>query len=139
MFGRRHPTPDGAAVRDYVHVSDIADAHVLALKRLFASGEGGVFNLGAGSGASVLEVVAAAREATGCPIWIVDASPRLGDPAILIAEPRQAIAGLGWSPKRSALSTILRDAWSAYAEPNELGPAPIPKDRRSIPVQPRGD
>lgn len=108
--GDAHPTPDGSCVRDYVHVSDLARAHVLALRRLEAGAAGGVVNLGTGRGASVLEVVEQARRTTGAalPTRIVPARP--GDPPTLVAAAERAASELGWQP-RLGLSEILADAW----------------------------
>lgn len=115
IFGEDYDTPDGTAIRDYVHVQDIAAAHVLALDRLAAGASGGVFNLGTGAGASVREVVAAAERVTGCEVPTVSQPRRAGDPARLVADARRAHQELNWAPKRSDLETIIEDAWRWHA------------------------
>lgn len=110
VFGDDYPTMDGSPVRDYVHVADIADAHLLALDALNLSGET-IFNLGNGVGYSVLEVLAAAREITGSSIPHVVKQRRAGDPALLVASSDRATAELGWKPKFSSLESIIESAW----------------------------
>ena len=111
VFGTDFATPDGTAVRDYVHVSDLADAHVLALQALLAGHPGGVFNLGGGRGHSVGEVLDAIRRVTGRAIAPPTGSRRPGDPGILIADTRRAQSALGFRPRRSDLDTIVATAW----------------------------
>lgn len=127
VFGADYATRDGTAVRDYVHVSDLAAAHVAAAQRLLAGAESAVFNLGTGSGASVREVIEAARRVTGRPIRSIDAPRRAGDPPVLVAAAEQARQALGWSAQRSDLEIILRDAWawsqSRFGDPREAPPA----------------
>jgi UDP-glucose 4-epimerase len=113
IFGRDYPTPDGTCVRDYVHVADLADAHLAALEHLERGGESGPFNLGSGTGHSVQEVVAMCRAVTGRPIPVVEGPRREGDPAVLVACPRRAQDCFGWSATRSSLDRIVRDAWMA--------------------------
>jgi UDP-glucose 4-epimerase len=110
VFGDDWPTPDGTCVRDYVHVDDLADAHLLALEHAKA-GRHDIYNLGSGSGFSVLQVIEACREVTGHPIPTVVAPRRGGDPAVLVASSEAAEAELGWRPQRTELTTIVRDAW----------------------------
>lgn len=110
IFGDDWPTPDGTAVRDYIHVKDLADAHLLALQSN-APGTHRIFNLGSGDGYSVRQVIDTCREVTGHPIPAVDAPRRDGDPATLIASSARAIAELGWAPRRTDLATIVADAW----------------------------
>lgn len=110
VFGTDYPTPDGTAVRDYVHVSDLADAHVLALKRLLAGGESLAANLGTGDGYSVRQILDEAGRALGSPIPHENAPRRAGDPAELVADPSLAMRELGWKPVRSDLPTILKTA-----------------------------
>jgi UDP-glucose 4-epimerase len=98
-------------VRDYIHVSDLAEAHVLALRRLCAGGETACFNLGTGEGYSVNEVVAAAQAVTGRAIKIVYAGRRPGDPPALVADRGAFHSATGWQPRRSALRTQIEDAW----------------------------
>ena len=110
IFGEDYPTPDGTCIRDYIHVSDLADAHLLALGAL-DSHDKLIFNLGNGQGFSVREVIESARRVTGHPIP-ADALPRrAGDPAVLIASSEKAIQELGWQPKYTQLDDIVRTAW----------------------------
>ncbi|MDV8002704.1 UDP-glucose 4-epimerase GalE [Rhodococcus sp. IEGM 1408] len=111
VFGDDWPTPDGTCVRDYIHVADLADAHLLALESNVA-GVHRVLNLGSGEGFSVREVIDVCREVTGHPIPEVVAPRRAGDPAVLIASSEKAVTELGWTPTRTALRTIVEDAWS---------------------------
>ncbi len=111
MFGDDWPTPDGTAVRDYIHILDLAEAHVLALE----SNTGGnhrIFNLGSGDGYSVKQVVEMCREVTGHPIPAEIAPRRAGDPATLIASSEKAQRELGWAPAHTDLKTIVSDAWA---------------------------
>jgi UDP-glucose 4-epimerase len=110
IYGTDYPTPDGTAVRDYVHVVDLADAHVRALTAIDDQGLL-VCNLGNGSGFSVREVVEAARRVTGHPIPAEEAPRREGDPAVLVASSERARARLGWRPHHAELDTIIADAW----------------------------
>ena len=110
IFGTDWPTKDGTAVRDYIHIKDLADAHVLAAKSNVA-GEHRIFNLGSGDGFSVREVIDTCREVTGKDIPAVEAPRRAGDPAVLIASSAKAIDELGWEPKLSDLKTAAADAW----------------------------
>jgi len=110
IFGDDWPTPDGTAVRDYIHVKDLADAHLLALGSN-TPGTHRIFNLGSGDGYSVRQVIDTCREVTGHPIPAVDAPRRDGDPATLIASSARAISELGWTPQRTDLATIVADAW----------------------------
>jgi UDP-glucose 4-epimerase len=113
ILGEDYPTSDGTCVRDYVHVSDLAEAHALALTAL-ATGrlEAGSFNLGNGEGFSVREVVATVANVAGSPPPTERAPRRPGDPAILVASAERANRRLGWSPKRSSLDAIVRTAWA---------------------------
>jgi UDP-glucose 4-epimerase len=111
VYGGDYPTPDGTCVRDYVHVFDLASAHRLALERLTAGGEDGVFNLGTGRGYSNLEVVAACAEVTGRAVEVAIGPRREGDPAQLVASRDRAVSELGWAPERDDLRTIVADAW----------------------------
>jgi len=111
VFGNTYPTPDGTAIRDYVHVTDLAEAHVLALDHLNKKRESIFMNLGTGHGYSVLEVIETARQVTGRPIRARTEAPRPGDPAKLVADATQARTVLGWKPAMSDLATILRTQW----------------------------
>ncbi|HXW63166.1 MAG TPA: UDP-glucose 4-epimerase GalE [Candidatus Acidoferrales bacterium] len=111
VYGKNYPTPDGTAIRDYVHVADLADAHILALDHLRTGRSSDFINLGTGHGYSVMEVIECGRKVTGRPIPIRIAPPRPGDPAELIADASKAAKVLGWRPKKSDLATILRSQW----------------------------
>jgi UDP-glucose 4-epimerase len=111
VFGNSYPTPDGTPIRDYIHVVDLADAHIRALEHLRSGGQSDCLNLGTGSGYSVLEVIECARQVTGRGIALRIEPPRAGDPARLIADPSRAKGLLGWEPAVSDLRTIVRSAW----------------------------
>ncbi|HEV2522473.1 MAG TPA: UDP-glucose 4-epimerase GalE [Candidatus Acidoferrales bacterium] len=111
VFGNNYPTPDGTPIRDYIHVVDLADAHIRALEYLRRGGQPDFLNLGSGRGYSVLEVIECAREITGREIPMKMETPRAGDPARLIADPSKAKAVLGWEPVSSDLPSIVRSAW----------------------------
>ena len=110
IYGDDYPTPDGTCVRDYVHVSDLADAHLLALRRL-ETHDRLILNLGNGQGFSVREVIESARRVTGHAIPVENHPRRPGDPAVLVASSDKAIRELGWKPRYSQLDDILRTAW----------------------------
>lgn len=110
VFGEDYPTPDGTCIRDYIHVEDLSDAHLLALDAP-SPGEHRIYNLGNGFGFSVQQVVDAAREVTGHPIPVVVGERRAGDPAQLVAASDKIRAELGWMPKHTDLVGIVRDAW----------------------------
>jgi UDP-arabinose 4-epimerase len=112
IFGSDYPTPDGTAIRDYVHVADLADAHVAALERLLAGGPGGAFNLGTGSGHSVREVLNAIGAETGVSLRIANGPRRAGDPPELVADASLSRTELGFRPKLSELDVIVRTAWA---------------------------
>ena len=111
IFGTDYDTPDGTCVRDYVHVSDLAMAHVLALDSLTLDGKSTAYNLGIGNGHSVLEVIDSCRRVTGCDIAVEEGSRRPGDPAVLVADPTRAMHELGWKPRFTELDEIVRTAW----------------------------
>jgi UDP-glucose 4-epimerase len=110
MFGTDYPTPDGTAIRDYLHVDDLARAHLLALDAAVTPGHQ-IYNLGNGAGFSVREVVDAARLVTGCQIPAVEAPRRPGDPAVLVASSDRIRAELAWVPERPDLEGMISDAW----------------------------
>lgn len=112
IFGDDYSTPDGSCVRDYIHVTDLAQAHILALKRLRNGGGSSIYNLGNGKGFSVKEVIALARKVTGIAIKEVTAPRRAGDPAVLIASSEKIQKDLKWEPKYNDLSTIIETAWN---------------------------
>jgi UDP-glucose 4-epimerase len=111
VYGNDYPTADGTCVRDYIHVCDLARAHVLALEHLHAGGRGSVCNLGNGRGYSNLEVVQACAEASDTRIDVVFGPRRAGDPAVLVASAERALALLGWKPGRGELAAMVADAW----------------------------
>jgi UDP-glucose 4-epimerase len=111
IFGTDYPTPDGTCVRDYIHVSDLADAHVLGLEYLLKGGDSEVFNLGNGNGFSVREVIETAEQVTGKEISVVECLRRPGDPPALIGSGEKASKILGWQPQYSSLKDILTHAW----------------------------
>ena len=111
IFGDDYPTPDGTCIRDYIHVSDLADAHLLAFDAL-ETRDRLIFNLGNGRGFSVREVIESARRVTGHPIPAEVHPRRPGDPAVLVASSEKAIRELGWKPKYTQLDEIVRTAWA---------------------------
>jgi UDP-glucose-4-epimerase GalE len=111
LFGEDYPTPDGTCIRDYVHVTDLADAHVRALSRLLEGGASSTYNLGAEQPSSVREVLAAVERVTGHRVPVVSAARRPGDPVALYASSARIRAELGWVPQRVSLETIVADAW----------------------------
>jgi UDP-glucose 4-epimerase len=112
IYGTSWPTSDGTCLRDYVHVSDLCEAHLVAVDHLLRGGECGAFNLGSGQGHTVREIVDVARRITGRPIATHDAAPRAGDPPALVAKVERAAKVLGWRAKRSDLPRIVSDAWA---------------------------
>lgn len=119
MFGEDYDTPDGTCVRDYIHVSDLADAHILALDRLLKGGDSMTCNLGNGQGFSVKEIVEMTREVTGEKITAEVAPRRAGDPATLIATSEKAQKELGWKPQYGDVKTIIASAWKWHqSHPN---------------------
>ncbi len=111
VFGSDYPTPDRTAIRDYVHVCDLAEAHVGAVRLLLQDHEGGTLNLGTGVGHSVNDVLTAIQETTGARLPVVNGSRRLGDPARLIADPSRACKVLGFHTRYSDIATIVQTAW----------------------------
>jgi UDP-glucose 4-epimerase len=110
VFGTDYPTPDGTCIRDYIHVLDLASAHILVLEALARHGRL-IYNLGNGHGFSVREIIAAAQRVTGRPIPAIDAPRRAGDPAVLVASSQRIQQELSWRPQFSELETILSSAW----------------------------
>jgi UDP-glucose 4-epimerase len=117
LFGDDYPTPDGTCVRDYIHVADLAEAHLRALG-VVAPGEHRVYNLGSGTGFSNREVVEAVREVTGHPVPVEIAPRRPGDPALLVASSEKARVELGWQPAKPSLREIISDAWTFHQATN---------------------
>lgn len=116
IFGTDYDTPDGTAIRDYIHVSDLADAHVLGLKYLLEGGESEVFNLGNGNGFSVREVIDTARQVTKLEIPVVETDRRAGDAPILVGSSEKARQILGWNPQYPELQRIISDAWQWHQQ-----------------------
>ena len=110
VFGTDYPTPDGTCIRDYIHVDDLASAHLTAIEKL-EPGDGNKINLGTGSGASVQQVIDQCRQVTGHAISAKLSPRRAGDPPELVASPASALEQLGWAPKHSDLPTIVESAW----------------------------
>ena len=114
IFGEDYPTADGTCVRDYIHVNDLAEAHLLALEYLAGGGSSDVFNLGSGDGYSVKEIIETARRVTGREIKAMVEPRRAGDPSVLIASNKKAAEVLGWKPVRG-LEQIISDAWAWHS------------------------
>jgi UDP-glucose 4-epimerase len=115
IFGTDYPTPDGTCLRDYVHVVDLARAHVLAIEKTVA-GRGDIFNLGSESGFSVREVIAACEKATSHKLTVQEEARRAGDPPALVASSRKANEILGWKPKYPDMESIVRHAWAWHSK-----------------------
>ncbi len=111
VFGDDYPTPDGSCIRDYIHVLDLAEAHILALEHLMGGGGSEQFNVGTGTGHSVLEVIRAAEAVTGQKVPYVVGPRREGDPPALVASSEKLRAALKWAPRYADLETIVRHAW----------------------------
>jgi UDP-glucose 4-epimerase len=112
VFGRDYGTPDGTCLRDYVHVADLADAHLASLRRLEASGPSGSYNLGNGTGMSVMQVIETVGRVAGQPVPHSVGPRRAGDPARLVASNQHARRDLGWAPRLGDLDSIVRTAWA---------------------------
>ncbi len=111
IYGTDYPTPDGTCIRDYIHVDDLAEAHILALQYLLDGGRSDVFNCGYGHGYSVKEVVNAAKRVTGIDFKVEESGRRAGDPPVLIADSRKIRSGLKWEPRYDDLEYIVKTAW----------------------------
>ena len=114
IFGTDYPTPDGTCIRDYIHVTDLAEAHVRAVRRMLGGGASDIFNLGAGVGYSVREVIEAVGRIIGMPVDAIEDGRRARDPARLVADITHAQRGLGWQPEHSSLDNIVLTAWEWY-------------------------
>lgn len=112
IFGTDYDTPDGTCIRDYIHVTDLAQAHIQAVKYLRNGNGSDIFNLGNGVGYSVREVIETARMVTGLPIKVIESPRRIGDPARLVASSGKARSILGWTPAHNGLEEIITDAWN---------------------------
>jgi UDP-glucose 4-epimerase len=115
VFGDDWDTPDGTCVRDYIHVVDLAEAHLAALAYLGAGGESGAFNLGTGRGHSVREVIDVVKKVTGRDVPVVMGARRAGDPPVLVAAADRAAKAFAWKARRSSLEEIVRDAWGWHS------------------------
>ena len=115
IYGDDYSTPDGTCVRDYIHVTDLCQAHLLALKQLLNNGEDIICNLGTGEGYSVREVIDMVQQVINRKIPVVHGARRAGDPAVLVADAALAMQQLQWQPQYSDLQTIIRHAWHAFA------------------------
>jgi UDP-glucose 4-epimerase len=121
VYGTDYPTPDGTCIRDYIHIIDLAQAHMLAVESL-GRGQSARYNLGTGGGTSVREVIEACRKVTGREITVVEKPRRPGDPPRLIAGSDKIRKELGWTPKFQDITTIVESAWKWHvANPNGYG------------------
>jgi UDP-glucose 4-epimerase len=116
IFGTDYPTPDGTCLRDYVHVTDLAQAHLLALSALMAGVESNIYNLGNSRGHSVREVIELSRKVTGKEIPVVASGRRSGDPAVLVADSEKIRRELGWQPRYEELENIIETAWKWHQQ-----------------------
>jgi UDP-glucose 4-epimerase len=116
LFGTDYPTPDGTCIRDYIHVQDLADAHILALEKIQVTHESDSFNLGTGKGYSNREVLALIQKVSGKEFTIIEKERRLGDPPIIYADNKKAREVLGFQPKYSDLETIVKSAWKWHSK-----------------------
>ncbi|ARM31221.1 UDP-glucose 4-epimerase GalE [Prosthecochloris sp. HL-130-GSB] len=116
IFGTDYPTPDGTAVRDYIHVTDLADAHARALEYLLQNGKSERINLGTGKGLSVREIIDTVERVTGLAVPFRESDRRAGDPPELVAQPEKAMQLLGWKPQYSDADTIVRTAWQWHTK-----------------------
>ena len=119
LFGNDYPTPDGTCIRDYIHVSDLAQAHIAAIEHLLAGGKSDVFNVGTGAGQSVKQVLAAVEKVTGKKVPHTIGPRREGDPPSLVADSRKLQNALGWRPQRADLERIVADAWAFAQKTND--------------------
>lgn len=124
VFGTDYPTADGTAIRDYIHVTDLGDAHVKALEYLLAGGDSVALNLGTGNGYSVKQVISAVESVSGRPVPVQLAPRRPGDPAELVANAVNANQRLGWRPKHSSLENIAATAWNWHQAGQSMAPTP---------------
>jgi UDP-glucose 4-epimerase len=124
IFGTDYPTPDGTPIRDYIHVVDLASAHLLALELLSGGHEGGIYNLGTGTGFSVREVLRAIETETGRSVPRVVKPRRPGDPSVLVADPSVSREALKFRPVHSEISTIIKTAWAWHLKAHPLRTEP---------------
>jgi UDP-glucose-4-epimerase GalE len=123
IYGTDYPTPDGTAIRDYIHVTDLAEAHVRALEHLIGAGESMALNLGTGKGSSVRDVIAATERCAERPVPVRETERRPGDPPILVADPARARTVLDWTPRHSRLGQIVETAWRWHHAESSSRPA----------------
>ena len=123
VFGTDYETPDGTAIRDYIHVSDLADAHVSALHRLLSGGHGGAFNLGTGHGYSVKQVLDAITAETGVGLGAMPSARRAGDPPVLVADATLSRVELGFTPSHSDLTNIIETSWRWHRKAHPKRPS----------------
>jgi UDP-glucose 4-epimerase len=116
LFGNDYPTPDGTCLRDYIHVTDLAEAHILAADRLSSGAQRLQLNLGGGEGRTVLQVLKAVEKATGRPVPVTLSPRRPGDAVALYADTTRTKAELGWSPRLSDIDTIVATAWNFHKQ-----------------------
>ena len=131
VFGTDYPTHDGTAIRDYVHVTDLAEAHCLALAHILDAGESTALNLGTGRGHSVQEIITAVERTSGCPVPVCEVQRRPGDPPCLVADATEAKRLLQWQPSRSAVEEIIETAWRWHRTNSRLAAEVRPIVRRS--------
>ena len=122
IYGSDYPTPDGTAIRDYIHVTDLAEAHYLALANILDGVQSAALNLGTGKGHSVREVIAAVERASGCHVPVREVERRAGDPPCLVADGRKAKELLGWQPRHSSLDEIMETAWQWHVSQSHVSP-----------------
>jgi UDP-glucose 4-epimerase len=137
IFGEDYPTPDGTCLRDYVHVMDLADAHVRALARLESGGASSYYNVGTERPSSVRDVIAAVERVTGRKVERRSSPRREGDPAVLYASAQKIRSELGWNPQRADLDTIVADAWAWHSSHPEGYGGPVTARSRVRPAQQR--
>ncbi|MBS4167521.1 UDP-glucose 4-epimerase GalE [Parachlamydia sp. AcF125] len=113
IYGTDYPTPDGTCIRDYIHVCDLGEAHILAMQQLFEGAPSDFYNLGNGQGFSVRQVIQKAEQVTGLKVQVIEADRRPGDPPILVADAQKAAHQLGWRPHYPELETMIKHAWQA--------------------------
>ena len=114
VFGNDYPTEDGTCIRDYIHINDLVDAHILSMEKLLNGKYGGTYNLGTGKGYSIMEMIESARNVTGHLIPSQIGQRRVGDPAVLVASNNLAKVELGWSPKHMDIGEIIQSAWKFH-------------------------
>lgn len=119
LFGTDYPTPDGTCIRDYIHVSDLAEAHLLGLEKLLQDNKSSSYNLGNGHGYSVKEVLAATEKISGKRVKTINGVRRPGDPPILLANAQKAKLELGWTPNYADLENMISSAWKSFTQNNE--------------------